>query len=82
MISASIHAVAQGAGNQSSRIREISEAVNLIDQITQQNGMMVEATNAVVTSVTSEILELHGLLHGFSLQSDDAESPAEQVFAA
>lgn len=66
-INSGVHSVAEGASNQSARIREISHAVNLIDKITQQNGMMVEATNAVVTSVTGEIFDLHDLLHNFKL---------------
>ena len=83
-ISTSIHSVAKGANNQSARIREISEAVNMIDTITQKNGMMVEATNSVVSSVTEEIFELHDLLHRFKvdLHKDDASSPDQRDTAA
>ncbi|WP_286299978.1 methyl-accepting chemotaxis protein [Aminobacter sp. SS-2016] len=78
-ISTSVQSVAEGSGNQSARIREISEAVNLIDTITQKNGMMVEATHSVVSSVTLEIFELHDLLHRFKVNVQDADTSTTEM---
>jgi methyl-accepting chemotaxis protein len=72
LIATNIDSIAQGAKSQNASIRETNAAVGLIDKITQQNGIMVEATNRIVKSVAVEAKDLHRLLHQFHLRDEGA----------
>ena len=57
--------IAASAHEQSSGLREVSTAVNQMDQITQQNAAMVEQSSAASHSLANEITELDRLLGSF-----------------
>jgi methyl-accepting chemotaxis protein len=57
--------IAASAHEQSSGLREVSTAVNQMDQITQQNAAMVEQSTAASHSLANEITELDRLTGSF-----------------
>ncbi|MND46682.1 Methyl-accepting chemotaxis protein IV [compost metagenome] len=68
---ASIHdnvsAIVEASREQASSLREISQAVNHMDQATQQNAAMVEETTAASHSLASEAKSLRELLMQFDI---------------
>lgn len=78
-IARNIDSIANGAKSQNASIQETSAAVELIDKITQQNGIMVEATNRIVKSVAVEAEDLHKLLYQFRLRDDEGPTTTERV---
>ncbi|MGA1833049.1 methyl-accepting chemotaxis protein [Rhizobium wenxiniae] len=68
---ASIHdnvsAIVEASREQASSLREISQAVNHMDQATQQNAAMVEETTAASHSLASEAKSLRDLLMQFDI---------------
>jgi methyl-accepting chemotaxis protein len=82
---ASIHenigAIVDASREQTSSLREISQAVNQIDQATQKNAAMVEETTAASHSLASEAESLRGLIAQFDVgapQPGSYHQPAER----
>jgi methyl-accepting chemotaxis protein len=78
---ASIHdnvaAIVEASREQATTLREISQAVNHMDQATQKNAAMVEETTAASHSLANEAESLRGLLMQFDIGSQiAAASPA------
>ncbi len=71
-IDAKVSAIARGAGEQSTGIREINTAVSHIDQITQQNAAMLEEAAAASQSLRNEAGELHELVSRFRIEESRA----------
>lgn len=69
-IAQNISSIASGTISQNASIQETNAAVGLIDKITQQNGIMVEATNRIVKTVAVQAEDLHRLLYDFRLRDD------------
>jgi methyl-accepting chemotaxis protein len=73
---ASIHenvsAIVEASREQASSLREVSQAVNHMDQATQQNAAMVEETTAASHSLASEAESLRGLLMQFDIGASGA----------
>ncbi|QLF71044.1 methyl-accepting chemotaxis protein [Peteryoungia desertarenae] len=64
-ISEDVEAIAIAAEEQASGIAEISEAVNQMDQLTQQNAGMVQETTAATHTLSNEVRELVRLVSQF-----------------
>ncbi len=60
-----IAAIVASARNQATALREISLAVNDIDQGTQQNAAMVEQTNAATRALAGEAGRINAMLSSF-----------------
>ena len=67
-------AIVEASREQSSGLGEINQAVNAMDQATQQNAAMVEESTAASHAMAREADALHGLIRGFRL-SGDAGAP-------
>jgi methyl-accepting chemotaxis protein len=85
-ISTNVAAIVEAAREQSIGLREINQAVNTIDQGTQQNAAMVEESNAASHALAGEADELFQLISRFRLgESNTAArkpSPARTPRAA
>ncbi|WP_279480678.1 methyl-accepting chemotaxis protein [Aureimonas sp. SK2] len=66
-IDAKVSAIARGASEQSTGIREINTAVSHIDQTTQQNAAMLEEAAAASQALRSEAGELSRLVAHFQV---------------
>ncbi|SIQ94588.1 methyl-accepting chemotaxis sensory transducer with Pas/Pac sensor [Rhizobium sp. RU35A] len=66
-ISTNVAAIVEGAREQSTGLSEINQAVNTIDQGTQQNAAMVEESNAAAHKLAGEASELFRLVSRFRL---------------
>jgi methyl-accepting chemotaxis protein len=66
-INSHIHAIAESAREQATGLAEINQAVNQIDQVTQQNAAMVEETSAATVKLSGEADRLVGLISRFEL---------------
>jgi len=82
LIATNIDSIAQGAKSQNASIRETNAAVGLIDNITQQNGIMVEATNRIVKSVALEAKDLHELLNQFRIGDESRGTTQRRLLRA
>ncbi|MFD1747134.1 methyl-accepting chemotaxis protein [Rhizobium helianthi] len=80
-IDQNVAAIVRSSREQSTGLREISEAVNNIDQATQKNAAMVEEQTAACHSLASEADELNRLIAQFRLNSGGAviEPPKRPV---
>ncbi|MBB3302213.1 methyl-accepting chemotaxis protein [Rhizobium sp. BK077] len=81
-IAMNIDSIAEGANAQNASIQETNAAVGLIDKITQQNGIMVEATNHIVKSVAVEAEDLRKLLYQFRLRDEESPTITERLSCA
>ena len=77
-IDLNIQAIATSVREQSVGLREINEAINVIDQGTQQNAAMVEQTTASTHGLANEADALFELLSRFKL----GNAPAQRSGAA
>jgi methyl-accepting chemotaxis protein len=66
-INANVLAIVEASKEQSIGLKEISQAVNIMDQSTQQNAAMVEQTSAASHSLAAEADALFRLLGQFDL---------------
>lgn len=66
-IDAKVEAITTASREQSTGLHEISNAVNSIDQMTQQNASMVEETTAISHSLASDSGELTEVVSRFKL---------------
>jgi methyl-accepting chemotaxis protein len=73
-ISGHMDAIASAAQEQSSGLAEVNNAVNHMDQATQQNAAMVEEMNAASAGLAQEAGNLAGLLSQFRTASDMSRS--------
>lgn len=64
-IHTNIAAIVEAAREQSASLKEINQAINVMDQATQQNAAMVEETTAASHSLSSEADNLRRLLQQF-----------------
>jgi len=81
-IDANIQAIAKGAKEQAVGLKEINDAVTMIDQGTQQNAAMVEQTTASSHSLAGEADGLFDLLRRFQLGTEPEQrqpQPREQA---
>ncbi|MBT9373287.1 PAS domain-containing methyl-accepting chemotaxis protein [Rhizobium sp. CSW-27] len=77
-ISTNVTAIVEGAREQSTGLSEINQAVNTIDQGTQQNAAMVEESNAAAHKLANEAGELFRLISRFRLGEAAAAIAASQ----
>ncbi|GAK69204.1 putative methyl-accepting chemotaxis protein [Agrobacterium rubi TR3 = NBRC 13261] len=75
-VNAHMEAIATAAQEQSAGLVEVNNAVNTMDQTTQQNAAMVEEMNAAGASLAQESAKLNGLLSNFQLDNQDARRQA------
>ena len=66
-INSHIHAIADSAKEQATSLNEINQAVNQIDNVTQQNAAMVEETSAATLKLAAEANRLVDLISRFDL---------------
>lgn len=64
-IAADVEAITSAAQEQASGLAEITQAVNQMDQLTQQNAGMVEETSAATHALSEEVSELVRLVGQF-----------------
>jgi len=62
-----IHSIATSAREQSSGLAEINDAINQLDQVTQQNAAMVEEAGAVMHRLASGSLNLSNSVGRFAI---------------
>lgn len=81
-------AIATSAKEQSTGLNEVNQAVNSMDQTTQQNAAMVEQSNAASTELANEAAKLRELISNFqinesvSMQSASLRATAKTMAAA
>jgi len=71
-INSHIHSIAESAKEQATGLNEINQAVNQIDNVTQQNAAMVEETSAATMKLADEATRLVGLITRFRLEEAQA----------
>lgn len=77
-----IVAIASASKDQSSRLAEINETVNALDQVTQQNAAMVEETTAAAASLASEADALNNQVGQFAVRSNFHYEDNNAAYAA
>ena len=65
-----VRAIAEGARDQASGLKEINGAVGQMDQVTQQNAAMIEEANAATQALRGEAAELERLVSRFEIGAD------------
>ncbi|MDR7145643.1 methyl-accepting chemotaxis protein [Rhizobium sp. BE258] len=75
-INTNVAAIVEGSREQATGIKEINQAVNSMDQATQQNAAMVEESTAASHKLTSEAEVLRALLSQFRLGNEMQHRPA------
>ncbi len=71
-----ISEIANASAEQSTGIGQVGEAVNHLDQVTQQNAALVEQSAAAAASLRSQSEQLNSLVAVFRLQPQAAPSAA------
>ncbi|MCL6705637.1 methyl-accepting chemotaxis protein [Pseudomonas sp. R2.Fl] len=74
-------AIAVSAREQSTGLAEVNQAVNAMDQTTQQNAAMVEQSNAASAALASEAAKLRQLVVQFKLDGSTVSDPATALRA-
>jgi methyl-accepting chemotaxis protein len=69
-IDANVSAIVEASREQANGLREINQAVNVMDQATQKNAAMVEETTAASHGLANEAETLHELLRQFRISRD------------
>ncbi|WP_313665115.1 PAS domain-containing methyl-accepting chemotaxis protein [Shinella sp.] len=69
-----VAAIVEASREQSTGLREINQAVNAMDQATQQNAAMVEESTAASHSMAREADALHGLIRRFRLAETENQT--------
>lgn len=75
-INAHMDAIAVSAREQATGLTEVNQAVNAMDQTTQQNAAMVEETNAASNTLAQEVTKLRDLIGQFQLGDTMSQSAA------
>jgi len=78
-INARMTDIAASSNEQATGIAEISEAINSMDQGTQQNAAMVEHSNAAAATMTAEAEKLRELVGQFRLNRVQAQNSRSQT---
>ena len=78
-INANVLAIVEASKEQSIGLKEISQAVNIMDQSTQQNAAMVEQTSAASHSLAAEAHALFRLLGQFDLGNGRQAAQTERA---
>jgi methyl-accepting chemotaxis protein len=80
-IAGDVDAIALAAGEQSTGLMEINQAINQMDTITQQNAAMVEETTAATHSLAGEVAVLVQLVGQFvfNRRSKVRDTPEEKA---
>ncbi len=71
-----IQSIAKAASEQSTGIKEISVAVNQLDEVTQKNAAMVEQTNALTHKLSDEASNMRSKISHFGLGAAAKAPPA------
>ena len=73
-----IEGIATASREQAGAIEEVSSAVRVLDEMTQQNAALVEQTNAAIEQTEGQATELDKIVDVFSIEDGGAMSmPAE-----
>jgi methyl-accepting chemotaxis protein len=75
-VNTNVSAIVEGSKEQAVGLKEINEAVNTMDQGTQQNAAMVEQSTAAAHSLAREADNLFNLLRQFNVGTTPAMHPA------
>ncbi|MCB8840072.1 methyl-accepting chemotaxis protein [Aurantimonas sp. VKM B-3413] len=81
-IDGKVRAIAEGARDQASGLKEINGAVGQMDQVTQQNAAMIEEANAATQALRGEAAELERLVARFEVGVDGARRPGPRLVRA
>lgn len=73
--------ISQLAGAQANSLQQINVAVGEMDKMTQQNAAMVEESTAAARSLSSEAVQLSGLVAHFNLAGQASGAPARAAVA-
>lgn len=76
-IDANVSAIVEASREQANGLREINQAVNVMDQATQKNAAMVEETTAASHGLANEADNLHELLRQFRISREGQVSSAQ-----
>ena len=68
--------IAASTQEQATGLREVNTAVNMMDQVTQQNAAMVEQSTAASQSLSNEAGQLVDLIARFKLDAEAREMPS------
>jgi methyl-accepting chemotaxis protein len=74
MVNALISAIVTSSGEQSHALSEVTEAVNRMDQVMQQNAAMAEEASAACGDLTTHAGELNGQLSRFRLSTQTGQA--------
>ena len=80
-VDAHVSAIVISTKEQALGLRAINDAVNVIDEGTQQNAAMVEEQNAASYELAGSVSHLAGLVSRFRLISDDHSQPDHSIAA-
>ena len=75
-IDSQISTISEGASEQLTGIQEVNNAVNSMDQVTQQNAAMVEENTAVTQEVANGVKALNGLIATFQVNGQNIKQAA------
>jgi methyl-accepting chemotaxis protein len=78
-IDINVSAIVEASREQANGLREINQAVNVMDQATQKNAAMVEETTAASHGLASEADNLYELLRQFRISGDGQISSAQPI---
>ncbi|WP_415842069.1 methyl-accepting chemotaxis protein, partial [Paracidovorax anthurii] len=81
-VSTLISEIANASAEQSSGIGQVGEAVNHLDQVTQQNAALVEQSAAAAASLRSQSEQLSALVAVFRLERSAEAAPAPAMAPA
>ncbi|MGF9565694.1 PAS domain-containing methyl-accepting chemotaxis protein [Neorhizobium sp. JUb45] len=81
-IHTNVAAIVEASREQSASLKEINQAVNVMDQATQKNAAMVEETTAASHSLSSEAENLRRLLQQFRIGQATGAVAAAPRYAA
>lgn len=78
-IDTNVGAIVEASKEQAVGLKEINQAVNIMDQATQKNAAMVEESTAASHNLTSETEELRILLAQFKVRDDEVDLSASSA---
>ena len=81
-VNSNVGAIVDASKEQATGLKEINQAVNVMDQGTQQNASMVEASAAAARRLASEAEALFELLGQFDIGTSTAPAGTARVIAA
>lgn len=78
-IDANVSAIVEASREQASGLKEINQAINIMDQATQKNAAMVEETTAASHGLANEAEILHELLRQFRIKNEVPAAPVKSA---